>query len=129
MSKNLAVSNNVQENLAFPSIHHLMIGDSRDMTFLNDNSVHLILTSPPYWNLKHYPDRDTQLGNINDYEAVNGVYAQFFKAHKPARSTAAVKGLPKGLLIEIEAIAVRIKSKKSPPEAGSPLATKMRGKK
>ena len=39
------------------------------MSFLEDESVHLAITSPPYWNLKQYNDNPDQLGHINDYEA------------------------------------------------------------
>jgi 2-iminobutanoate/2-iminopropanoate deaminase len=44
------------------------------------------------------------LKDINDFAVVNEVYGSFFKADKPARSTVAVAGLPKGGLVEIEAI-------------------------
>ena len=37
--------------------------------------------------------------------SVNEVYALFFQEHKPARSTVAVKTLPKNVMIEIEAVA------------------------
>lgn len=47
------------------------------------------------------------LADINDFAAVNEVYAQFFQAPYPARSAFAVGALPKGSKIEIEAIAVR----------------------
>ena len=47
------------------------------------------------------------LADINDFAAVNEVYAQFFQAPFPARSAFAVKDLPKGSKIEIEAIAVK----------------------
>ena len=47
------------------------------------------------------------LRDINDFAAVNEVYAQFFSAPYPARSAFAVAALPKGADIEIEAIAVR----------------------
>lgn len=47
------------------------------------------------------------LRDINDFAAVNEVYAQFFSAPYPARSAFAVSALPKGADIEIEAIAVR----------------------
>ena len=46
------------------------------------------------------------LKNMSDFEAVNKIYSNYFGAHKPARSTVAVKQLPKDALIEIEAIAV-----------------------
>jgi site-specific DNA-methyltransferase (adenine-specific) len=58
----------VQECLSYPSTHELRLGDARDLGFLKDSSVHLVVTSPPYWNLKSYPVRDNQLGNIEDYE-------------------------------------------------------------
>lgn len=47
------------------------------------------------------------LANIGDFAAFNEVYAQFFKTECPARSCFAVKDLPMGALVEIEAIAYR----------------------
>lgn len=47
------------------------------------------------------------LADINDFAAVNEVYAEFFEAPYPARSAFAVAALPKGAAIEIEAIAAR----------------------
>ena len=47
------------------------------------------------------------LADINDFAAVNEVYASQFSGAYPARSAFAVKDLPKGALIEIEAIAAR----------------------
>ena len=44
-------------------------GDARDLSFLQDESVHLVLTSPPYWTLKRYNEHADQLGHISDYEA------------------------------------------------------------
>ena len=46
------------------------------------------------------------LADMDDFAAMNDVYAQHFSSPFPARSTVAVKGLPKGALVEIEAIAV-----------------------
>ena len=43
--------------------------------------------------------------DMNDFEAINGVYAEFFGNHKPARALVQVAKLPKDALIEIEAIA------------------------
>lgn len=45
--------------------------------------------------------------DMNDFTAVNEVYAKYFDAAKPARSTVAVAALPKGARVEIEAIAKR----------------------
>jgi 2-iminobutanoate/2-iminopropanoate deaminase len=47
------------------------------------------------------------LADINDFNAFNEVYARYFDEPKPARSTYAVAALPKGALVEIEAIAAR----------------------
>lgn len=49
--------------------HRLIKGDARDLSFLSDRSIHLIVTSPPYWTLKRYRDEPGQLGHIADYEA------------------------------------------------------------
>lgn len=48
--------------------HRLINTDARDLSFLDDNSIHLAVTSPPYWNLKKYNDTPHQLGHIGDYE-------------------------------------------------------------
>jgi len=57
-----------QEVSALPTSHKLYISDARNLSFLDDNSIHLIITSPPYWNLKKYNDNTNQLGHINDYD-------------------------------------------------------------
>lgn len=46
------------------------------------------------------------LVDMKDFEKVNKIYAHYFGEHKPARSTVAVKTLPKNALIEIECIAI-----------------------
>lgn len=47
----------------------LINGDARDLSFLEDESIHLVVTSPPYWNLKRYNENPDQLGHVNDYES------------------------------------------------------------
>lgn len=47
------------------------------------------------------------LADIDDFEAVNGVYARFVGDPPPARATFAVAGLPRGARVEIEAVAAR----------------------
>lgn len=47
------------------------------------------------------------LSDMNDFEAMNAVYARYFNEHKPVRSTIAVKTLPKNAKVEIECIAVK----------------------
>lgn len=48
--------------------HRLHLGDARDMSWIADSSVDLIVTSPPYWTLKRYEDNEAQLGAVVDYE-------------------------------------------------------------
>lgn len=47
------------------------------------------------------------LKDLSDFAAMNTVYAEFFSANPPARSTVQVAALPKGARIEIEAIALK----------------------
>jgi DNA modification methylase len=51
-------------------------GDSRNVGFLSDNSIDLVVTSPPYWNKADYGGDGANVGNI-------GGYKQFFRAIKP----------------------------------------------
>lgn len=48
--------------------HTLYHADSRNLSFVKDESIHLILTSPPYFNLKEYRKGKNQLGLIDDYQ-------------------------------------------------------------
>lgn len=45
------------------------------------------------------------LASMDDFAAVNEVYGGFLGEHRPARATVAAAGLPKGVLVEIEAVA------------------------
>lgn len=46
------------------------------------------------------------LTNLDDFAAMNSVYAEFFPAEPPARTTVQVARLPRGALLEIEAVAL-----------------------
>lgn len=46
----------------------LRCGDAREIQWIPDESIHLVITSPPYWTLKEYPRRKGQLGSISGYE-------------------------------------------------------------
>jgi len=48
--------------------HNIRCGDSRDLDWIPNDSVHLVVTSPPYWTLKEYPKNSGQLGLIQDYD-------------------------------------------------------------
>lgn len=47
------------------------------------------------------------LTDMADFQAVNEIYSSYFKVNPPARSTVAVKGLPKGVKVEIEVLAYK----------------------
>ncbi|MGQ4807399.1 hypothetical protein NKDENANG_00747 [Candidatus Entotheonellaceae bacterium PAL068K] len=51
-----------------PTSHTVYHRDARQLSSLEAESIHLILTSPPYWTLKKYPDSAGQLGNRHDYQ-------------------------------------------------------------
>jgi modification methylase len=59
--------------------HRLIVGDARDMSYIPDQSLHLVVTSPPYWKLKKYNDNEKQLGHIEDYELFLGELAKVWK--------------------------------------------------
>lgn len=48
--------------------HRLQLGDARRLDWIPDGTVHLVVTSPPYWTLKKYEANDAQMGAIADYE-------------------------------------------------------------
>src|SRR5438552_846889 len=50
------------------TLHRLILGDARDLSFIPDESVHLVVTSPPYWTLKEYEQNPDQLGHFENYE-------------------------------------------------------------
>lgn len=56
--------------------------------------------------LNHVVKTTIFLADLNDFEAVNQVYAQYFQEPYPARSTIQAARLPKGARLEIDAIAI-----------------------
>ncbi|MCK9561117.1 MAG: thermonuclease family protein [Bacteroidales bacterium] len=69
--------------------HTIINGDSRQMNELKDESVHLIVTSPPYWQLKDY-GTENQIGFHDDYETyinhLNLTWQECFRVlHKGCR--------------------------------------------
>lgn len=62
-------------------------------------------------SLKQVVKTTVFLREMNDFSRMNAVYAEFFTTEPPARSTVAVAGLPKGVAVEVEAIALIIDGK------------------
>src|SRR5271165_2759290 len=52
--------------------HRLYAADARNLSFLPNESVQLVVTSPPYWTLKEYEPNKRQLGAIEDYDKFLG---------------------------------------------------------
>ena len=62
--------------------HKIVIGDSRNMKSVTDNSVHLIITSPPYFNAKEY----SQYDSLNKYlEDVGKTFKECYRVLQPGR--------------------------------------------
>lgn len=69
IAKNRAALEAIEKAIReIPTRHMLWLGDARGMSRIPDESVHLIVTSPPYWDLKKYPAHESQLGGLHDYE-------------------------------------------------------------
>lgn len=76
--------------------HELRLADARSMDFVDDESVHLVVTSPPYWTLKEYNVSDGQLGYVRDYNAflteLDKVWHGVFRALVPGARLVCVVG-------------------------------------
>jgi modification methylase len=76
--------------------HKLIPGDARYLEFLPSETVHLVVTSPPYWTLKSYPSREGQLGGVKDYDEflheLDKVWAHIFRLLVPGGRLVIVVG-------------------------------------
>jgi site-specific DNA-methyltransferase (adenine-specific) len=76
--------------------HRLILEDSRDLSRLPDGSVHLVVTSPPYWTLKKYNEHPAQLGHVEDYESfldeLDKVWRECFRVLTPGGRVVCVVG-------------------------------------
>lgn len=79
-----------------PTTHDLYLHDSRDMSAVEAERVHLVVTSPPYWTLKEYRRSKGQLGYIADYEEflseLDKVWAHCFRVLAPGGRLICVVG-------------------------------------
>ncbi|HXS69113.1 MAG TPA: site-specific DNA-methyltransferase [Candidatus Polarisedimenticolia bacterium] len=79
-----------------PTIHRLVQGDARDLSFIPDQTIHLVVTSPPYWTLKRYNDSEGQMGHIKEYEQflseLNRVWSEAFRVLVPGGRLVCVVG-------------------------------------
>ena len=81
---------------AIPTLHRLVQGDARDLSFIADKSIHLVVTSPPYWTLKRYNDSEGQMGHIKEYEQflreLDRVWSEVFRVLMPGGRLVCVVG-------------------------------------
>jgi DNA modification methylase len=79
-----------------PTSHSIYHGDAREMSGLDPQSVHLVLTSPPYWTLKEYRVSEGQLGHVVDYDQflqeLDKVWKQCFQILVPGGRLICVVG-------------------------------------
>jgi DNA modification methylase len=79
-----------------PTVHDLYRGDARDLSMVKPESVHLVVTSPPYWTLKEYRQSKGQMGFIADYEEflseLDRVWKHCFRALVPGGRLICVVG-------------------------------------
>lgn len=66
----MSLIENVVRSIA--TTHRLLLRDARTLGDLPPNSIHLVLTSPPYWTLKQYRHSEGQLGHVQNYEEFLG---------------------------------------------------------
>jgi site-specific DNA-methyltransferase (adenine-specific) len=76
--------------------HRLHLGDARTLDWIPDGSVHLVVTSPPYWTLKQYNDNEAQLGAVAEYsdfmDQLDKVWSHCFRALVPGGRLVCVVG-------------------------------------
>ena len=97
IAKDAVLMREIEANLhAIPTAHDLWRHDAREMDFLEDNSVHLVLTSPPYWTLKAYNASAGQMGDIEDYahflDELDKVWRHCYRALVPGGRLVCVVG-------------------------------------
>jgi site-specific DNA-methyltransferase (adenine-specific) len=71
----------------FKTTHRIILGEARRMATVKDESVHAVVTSPPYFDLVEYEDSRGQLGHLHHYESfldeLDKVWAECFRALRP----------------------------------------------
>jgi modification methylase len=86
----------LEEIEQLPTVHRLVQGDARNLSFIADESIHLVVTSPPYWTLKQYNDSEGQLGHIEDYEQflseLGNVWCEVYRVLVPGGRLVCVVG-------------------------------------
>src|SRR5262245_23003437 len=64
---------------SLPTTHSLILGDARAASALPEQSIHLVVTSPPYWTLKRYNEHAQQLGHVAPYDEFIAALAEVWQ--------------------------------------------------
>lgn len=96
LAKDRTVTAEIEQTLPrLPTAHRLVRGDARGLS-LAPGSVHLVVTSPPYWTLKQYNRTPGQLGFVADYDRfldeLDAVWRRCFDALTPGGRLVCVVG-------------------------------------
>ncbi|HOK25044.1 MAG TPA: RidA family protein [Bacteroidales bacterium] len=91
-----------------PATGKLIEGDIREQTEQVLRNIGAILEAAGY-TYRDVVKSTVFLSNIQDFKTMNEVYSKFYPSEQPARVALAVKDLPLGALVEIEAIAIKSK--------------------
>jgi len=97
LAKNKSLLTQIEQAAqGLPTSHNLFLGDARELGQLEKESVHLVVTSPPYWTLKRYDEHEGQLGHVGDYnefhDGLDEVWKHCFRALVPGGRLICVVG-------------------------------------
>ncbi len=88
-----------------PGTGQVIDGDVKAQTHrVLENLEHVLSAAGASW--RHVVKTTVYLHDMNDFPTVNEIYAGVMGDARPARSTVQVSGLPRGVLVEIDAVAV-----------------------
>ena len=87
-----------------PATNQVVLGSITEQTTLVMKNIEAVLKQAGV-TFQNVVKTTIFLTDMKDFPAVNEIYGSYFKAQPPARSTVAVSGLPKGVLVVIEVIA------------------------
>ena len=88
-----------------PETMQVIEGDVRAQTERVFENIHAVLTAAGS-SLAQVVKTTVFLADMNDFTAMNEIYARYFGAHRPARSTIQAARLPRDVRVEIEVIAL-----------------------
>ena len=93
MEREIVAKNSGETNARLGTVQ-IVHGDSRNLDFIDDDSIALIITSPPYWNKADYGTSENNLGAIDNYSSfllsMRPVFEECFRVLMPGRKVCVV---------------------------------------